>query len=334
MKTVFRRALLVITATILTVSFTACKGSAGNGSDHKEPGKGAQKGMNTYNIGRFSIDVPTEMKEAGRTHEFRYAEIEEFLWPKNVDREEARKEAWARRIAEINSNRPPRGIKKIIVETKESLSVGKWSKGVLYYGNDMSSKDGFWMIMADYGQVGAIFIIKGLIEYEEPMFDDLLEIARNYEPMKQDKVDSFHTAYGNITLPYLEQESSYVRFEGHPLDLMLEIEMTETNNVEESGPVERLAAAISTNFAPTVDVKKIRARKKNVAGLEGEELVVRLTDGGESELHFGWEYAGKQDSGEYPLIQIEMESPDGRVEEKLKVWDAILGSMKSLYKGK
>ena len=45
-----------------------------------------------------------------------------------------------------------------------------------------------------------------------------------------------------------------------------------------------------------------------------------------------WRYAGKKDSGEYPEIVLEMESPDGNLKEKLKIWDAILESMKPLYK--
>jgi hypothetical protein len=44
-------------------------------------------------------------------------------------------------------------------------------------------------------------------------------------------------------------------------------------------------------------------------------------------LSFTWLYTGKTDSGDAPKISIEMETPDGRAEEKMKVWDAILDSI-------
>jgi predicted small secreted protein len=331
-STIFRRTLLIITVAALAVVLTACKGGAGSGSDHKESGKGAKKGMNTYNIGRFSIDVPAEMKEAGRTHEFRYAEIEEFLWPQNMDREEARKEIWAKRIAEINSIAPPKGKKKTIIEEKEMSGIGSKAKAVFYYRSDTADDEGFWDLLVDYGDVGAWFKFRGLLEAKEEMLAWVVEIAKSYNNNRQAKVNSFHTAFGNITLPYLEQESSHVRFEGHPLDLMLSIEMTETHSVEEAGLVDRLKTAIATNFAPTVDVKQVRARKRMVAGLPGEEIVSVMSDKDGTIIDFGWEYAGKEDSGEHPEIQIIMEAPEGKLDEKLRIWDSILDSMKPLYR--
>ena len=330
--TISRRTLLVIAATVLAIGLTACKGSAGGGTDHKEPGKGARKGMNTYYIGRFSIDVPAEMKEAARTHEFRYAQIEEFLWPQNMDREEARKEVWAKRIAEINSISPPKGKKKTIIEEKELSGIGKKAKAVFYYRSDTADDEGFWDLLVDYGNVGVWFKFRGLLEAKEEMLAWISDIARSYNNSRQAKDNSFHTALGNLSLPYFEQESSHVRFEGHPLDLMLSIEMTETHSVEETGLVDRLKTAIATNFAPTVDVEQVRARKRTVAGLPGEEIVSVMSDKDGTIIDFGWEYAGKEDSGEHPEIQIIMEAPEGKLDEKLRIWDSTLDSMKPLYR--
>lgn len=330
--TIFRRTLLVMAATVLAVALTACKGSAGSGAGRKEPGKGARKGMNTYYIGRFSIDVPAEMKEAARTHEFRYAQIEEFLWPQNMDREEARKEVWAKRIAEINSISPPKGKKKTIIEEKEISGIGKKAKAVFYYRSDTADDEGFWDLLVDYGNVGVWFKFRGLLEAKEEMLAWISDIARSYDNSRQAKDNSFHTALGNLSLPYLEQESSYARFEGHPLDLTLEIEMSETHSVKESSLMERTAAAIASNFAPTVKVDRIRGKKRTVAGLAGEEEIIRGDDGEKRMLSFDWEYLGREDSGEHPEILISMESPDGDLEEKLKIWDSILNSITPLYK--
>ena len=134
-------------------------------------------------------------------------------------------------------------------------------------------------------------------------------------------------------LPYARAEKTYSRFEGHPLDLKLEVEMKETLKVEKLGVAERLAASMATRFAPGVDVDKIRSRSRAAAGLNGEELVMRMSAGGEdTQIQFGWEYRGKVDSGEHPEIQITMETPDGNLKEKLKVWDAVLDSFKPMYR--
>ena len=139
--------------------------------------------------------------------------------------------------------------------------------------------------------------------------------------------------HGVINLPYLEQEKSYSRFEGHVLELKLEVEMSETQEVEKLGVAERLAASIVTRFVPGVDVDRIRSRSRTAAGLKGEELVMRMSASGEeTQIQFAWEYRGKADSGEYPEIQITMETPDGSLNEKLKVWDAILDSFKPMYR--
>lgn len=216
---------------------------------------------------------------------------------------------------------------KIIIDEKEFSEVGKQAKGVLYYGDYMIEKRLFWDVLVDYGNTGLWLKIAGT--NSDKMIKNFSNILSNYklDTLANRTHGSFYLKHGVIQLPYLEQESSYARFEGHPLDLRLEIEMSETHSVEESGPVERLAAALSSNFAPGVNVKKIRAGKKVVAGLLGEEIIVRMDDGDEPELHFGWEYTGKEDSGDHPMIQIEMESPDGKIDEKLKGWDAILNSM-------
>lgn len=332
-STIFRRTLLIITVAALAVVLTACKGGAGSGSDHKESGKGAKKGMNTYNIGRFSIDVPAEMKEAGRTHEFRYAEIEEFLWPQNMDREEARKEIWAKRIAEINSQKAPEGKKKVIIETKMLQEISPWNYAVNYFGDYMDDETYYWDVLIDKGAVGYWLKIHGISNSH--MISNLSSIANSLTDDQKfitGSKQSFSMRYGSILLPYLEQESSHVRFEGHPLDLMLSIEMTETHMVRESGLLERTATAIATNFVPTVKVKRIRGRKRTVAGLIGEEEIIRGDDGEEKMLSFDWEYLGKEDSGEHPEILISMESPDGNLEDKLKIWDSVLSSMKPLYK--
>ncbi len=43
-------------------------------------------------------------------------------------------------------------------------------------------------------------------------------------------------------------------------------------------------------------------------------------------------YAGKKDSRVYPELLIEIEAKDGQLEEKRKLWDALLNSFKPVAK--
>ncbi|WP_318557042.1 T6SS immunity protein Tli4 family protein [Geobacter anodireducens] len=111
----------------------------------------------------------------------------------------------------------------------------------------------------------------------------------------------------------------------------IDIETTETHKVEEAGLIKKTMAAMATGFATGLNIDKIRSRKKTVAGLDGEEEVLRMNDGNKTVLNFAWEYRGRKDSGEYPEIRITMDSADGKLEQKLQVWDAVLNSLKPMY---
>ncbi|MFH1028812.1 MAG: T6SS immunity protein Tli4 family protein, partial [Pseudomonadota bacterium] len=152
------------------------------------------------------------------------------------------------------------------------------------------------------------------------------------------KGDWFFLKHGAINLPYLWQEKSYVRFEGHPLNLKIEIDMDMDagHKRPQFGLIEKASAAIDSGYASAanVSIKNIRSQKREVAGVPGEEVIDRLTDKDNKTLDFGWEYVGKKDSGEYPTMRITMESPDGNLDEKLKIWDAVLDSMKPMFERK
>jgi hypothetical protein len=65
--------------------------------------------------------------------------------------------------------------------------------------------------------------------------------------------------------------------------------------------------------------------------MKGEESILRISEDGEKTIMFTWEFNGKEDSGEYPTTTIEMEAPDGKLDEKIAIWDAVLDSMKPMF---
>ena len=292
--------------------------------------------MMTYPIGRFDIEVPKAFTLAIQTQKLRYVEITEILWPKDVPREQARKQLWEARLSEINKLRPPKGKDKALVETRELRGPGEWARSVLYLGNGASIKDGYWDMLAEMGTVAVWFKLSGLIQYQDDMLKDLIEIARAHhsgDPLSRGlKGDWFYTRHGALNLPYLEQEKTYARFEKHPLKLKLEVETKETHTdaPPDEGLLARTAAVIASGYAAGVKIERIRSRKRTLSGIVGEEEVDRMKSKDDAKLSFAWIYSGKKDSGDFPEIKITMDAPDSQLDEKLKLWDALLDSFKPI----
>lgn len=198
--------------------------------------------------------------------------------------------------------------------------------------------------MVDAGQVGVWLTGDPTIVEKEnvshKMANNIETISKAYHPLdlknltKQQPDNQFYLQHGVINLPYFVREQSIARFEGHPLDLklLIEMEMDFNHKIEPMGLITKtrgmLAAAL---FTPGGGMSKVRLDKRNVAGMPGEEAVLKVREGNDKNLVFTWEYNGKDDSGEYPTTRINMESPDGNMDEKLKIWDAILDSMKPMF---
>jgi len=291
--------------------------------------KGVQHKMKTYYMGRFAIDLPEEFKLEIQSQKVRYAEISDFKW-RERDREKERNSIWAKKIAEIKKLKLPKGKNQIIIEEVNFPNLGKWAKGILYYGNYVSPRTLYWMVLLDNGVTGIWLHIDGI--KKDQMSHHFMNLLSHYKYGFDNLTkNSFCLEYGRFELPYEEQESTYARFAGS-MGMKLEIDMNETHQVEEAGVLDRLAASLATNFAPGVDVEKKRIGKRKAAGLSGQEIIIRTIDDMGPELFFAWDYLGKEDSGEHPEIKIGFEGDDGNLEEKTRIWDAALDSFRPVYK--
>ena len=321
--------LRLILAALLTLTLSSCS----NAAEKKEINptgtrKGAQE-MKTYYMGRFAIDVPVEFKLAAQSQKLRYAELSDFMW-NSADHGEERERLWQQRVTEIKRLPMPVDKKPIVIEVATIPSIGKWAKGILYHGDYLLTQRLFYTVFVDYTNTAVWLTIAGTNKYK--MLKNFTNILTHYEPgLELVPKGGFYLKHGKVLLPYLEQEASYVRFEG-PMGMKLRVEMGETHKVEEAGLLDRLAASLAINFAPGVDVDKIRTRKRTVAGLAGQEVVVRLSDKKGKELFFSWEYQGKENSGVDPEIKIAVEEcPDEDLDEKLKLWDKMLESFRPTF---
>ena len=321
----------LLIAVMISLILCGFSDAAEKRTPHKPTGttKGAQRVMKTYYMGRFAIDLPTEFQLEIQSQKIRYAEVSDFKW-KERDRAKEREALWAKKIGEIKKLKLPKGKDRIIIEEVNIPNLGKWAKGILYYGNYVSPRTLYWTVLLDCGDTGIWLQIDGI--KKDQMSNHFIKLLSRYQYGFDNLTkDSFCLNHGRIELPYLEQEEIYARFAG-PMDMKLRIEMNETQKVEEAGVLDRLVASLAMNFAPNVDVDKIRTGSRTVAGLPGQEIIIRGTVNDVSELFFAWDSPGKEDSGEYPEIKIGLECPDGSLEEKTKIWDAVLDSFRPAYK--
>lgn len=333
---------LITTVLVLTTLLqTSCVAHDLNWGRGDATNKGVAQVMRTYFLGRFSIAIPEEMEEQSRLQKLRDVKVNEMIWPRESDHVKSREVEWDKFLAGITKLPIPRGKDRIIIKKYDLASTGKWAKGILYYNDQGNSRTAPWSLLMDTGSV-YVWLETIPVVVEEDLKKDLAisnlnEICQSYKTLETGgiKWGSFYLKYGAINLPYLWQEESYIRFEKHPLDLKIEIDMDMDSAYkrEKHGLIEKSSAVIDSGYAAMAQVKiqRIRSRKREVAGMPGEEVVDRLVTKDKTEFDFGWEYVGKNDSGEYPTVRITMESPDGKQEEKLKIWDAVLDSMKPMF---
>lgn len=329
---------------VLSVFFIIFAVTSVQGCDLKTNDKGENKNMETHYIGRFSIAVPTEMKQKIRSSKLRFVEIKEVVWLKDQSLETIRTAEWERIMKEVSQLIPKKGTDKVIIKTNDFPNVGKWVKGMFFHDNKYGSDEGVWTLLMDAAQLGVW--LKGdptMVEDENvshKMFINIENIARAYQPPEevkpkgQQSINHFYLQHGAINMPYLEQEESIARFEGHPLvtKLLIEMEMDCTKEIETQGLINETKAMLAVALVtPGGSITQIRLGKRDVAGMAGEEAVLKVREGKDTNLIFTWEFNGKDDSGEYPTTRINMESPEGNLDEKLKIWDAILDSMKPMF---
>lgn len=345
MITIIDARTIKIIAQLLSAALilSAC---ASGGCDKKTPlEKGAMEPVKTYYIGRFSIDVPAIMVQKYQSAKLGYVEIKEITWSRDKTPEQARTAEWEKFMAKVKEIKPPKGKDNAVIRIHDFPKIGKWAKGVFYYTDKVDNEYAPWALLIDVGQSG-LWLKSDRTEVEDEnatnrMSNNLISIAKSYQPLDvktlkvQTPDNQFYLRNGLINLPYSEQEESKSRFESHPLDFSISIkmEMDFSHGIEKKGLIEKTEKFMSSKIIPsTVKINKIRLQKREVAGMPGEEAALEGGEGKERELTFRWEYNGKYDSGEYPRTSIEFQCPSAdNLEEKLKIWDAVLDSMKPLF---
>lgn len=286
--------------------------------------------MERVYVGRFSLEVPAGARRYGEHDEVRDLELTEVALAEPLDK--AFGVAWARKLAEIAEIRAKRLEPEWIdgeVHSRHELEPGRFV-AVLYHTDNVKIAVQY-DALRQVGAAGLWLMRPGDTEDIRPTLDTIAVVGRAYQPRPAGappaKGDVFHLPHGAVVLPFHEQEKAKAVFKGGPLDVEIDLATESTPEPEGGGLMARFGQAVAkAGAAFAAGASPVRNRGRTVAGMKGEEFVMRDSEGGK--LYFMWEFRGEANSGARPEIQLQMITKDERQKEKMAYWDALVDSLR------
>ncbi len=294
------------------------------------------KDFTRHCVGRFCLDVPDTLGRTGDGYQLQHLSVEETLWKDPDDK--ARNGVWEARLARIRAleaqRERPGHVHGTILEKRSFDSIA--AQGVLFHRFAVPEIS-TWGALMRRGPVDVWLQIDGDSDRQQDWAARLMEVAGAYRlPEAREKLpargkDWFYLREGMVALPMKYMEEAKVRFESAPLDLKIEFSTKTINKAKRRGLMDAFAGAMAAfgsaltaeeNIVP----QKVRSRK--VAGLKGEEMILRMSDKHEQRLHCLWEYPGEVKSGSHPRMVIELDGDLEQEEALLALWEKLLDSVR------
>ncbi|WP_146209545.1 T6SS immunity protein Tli4 family protein [Vitiosangium sp. GDMCC 1.1324] len=284
-------------------------------------------------VGRFCLGVPASMARTSDTFALQYVSMKEVLWKEPDDK--ARELAWTARLARIEALKARRELPTDVQgEIRAQRELASGFRGVMFHEADNPALIS-WGGLLRRGPVDVWMQIDGDLDREDQWAARLVALSQAYRPMEPKEPwpvpgkDWFYLHHGLVALPMKFKEEAQSVFEGHPLNLKLAITTKTESRVNKKNLMQRLSdslALASGEMQGSLVTQKYKSRK--VAGLPGEELILRYTEGNDSELYCLWTYAGEENSGSHPKMTIEMESSLEQDDAKVALWNQLLDSVR------
>jgi hypothetical protein len=324
-----RRALL---RWLLSLALLSCS----RGGPKKEEGMSPEPAADMVRqcLGRFCLDVHKTMARSADTYEVQGVQIEELAWPAQV------KNPWEQtflariaRIEALKAEREDPGDPQGNIRERRTFKPNLL-QGAYFYRYD-NPELGTWGALLDAGTAGAWFQIDADSEHYEQAAQRLTEVANAYRLLEAGVArptpgkNWFYLRQGVISLPFQLGEEAHARFEGHPLKVKLDVTLETVFEIEQKGLMERFASALEKSGGTLLGASiPVRSGKRQVAGLPGEEMILKSNERNRSNLHFLWTTPGKVSSGNHPKIVVEMESSADQTDEKMALWDILVNSIR------
>lgn len=261
-------------------------------------------------IGRFSLELPGPMRRTSQRHAIRRCELEEVVWPEGTAPEHAFEQIWAERIGRVRGPFDERRLDP--------------------HRRALVHQDGGELTVELLVATGvALWLRRRANEPADALLGELTAVADRYR-VAAIETDALYLEHGAVLLPCGDIERAEVFLEGHPGLVHVRVTTQVMRRVPEQTLLERWAELGRTRTGRAVQrgVETVRAEARQVAGLDGEELVLRYAERGVTETDLRWEYGGRAGSGAAPNLVIEVSST-AELGEALAMWGALLGSVRA-----
>lgn len=285
--------------------------------------------LTEHRIGRLVLSLPAEMRRAGQEHILcSSVSIEEVEWTSS----NGYKKVWSDWLQKLSERRSPPGIQEIIIEQRE---IAPRCQGVLAHDSEHDRSIRTWFALLDVGTHGVWMECAREPHVPEQALARLYAVARSYRPVEaraRSLPDSwFYLERGAIMGFPLRDEYASVLFEGAPLEPGHKLSVRVVPGAEaQSGHMSRLRRALALGLSGESNVTVLRTGSRKVAGFEGEELIVQVETDGSERLSWVWSYAGQAGTLHAPCIELSMHAMGGEREEKQRLWENTLESMRHL----
>lgn len=327
-----RRCAAIPTAAILALAAASIAATSDARSKEASMSPAPEEANARRCVGRFCVDVPTEMQRRSESYEMQRVRLQELELSPPVEGALARtlQERLARIEALKLKRRTPTDPRGTILQ-KRTFQAGML-EGAVYqqYNNELAITVG---ALRQVGSAALWIEGGGDRKFTEEIAASVKDVGLAYhsrgrdEPWPVPGKDWFYLGQGAVALPFKEQEKASAGFEGHPLGVKFEVAIRTTAKPVRKGLMQRFSEAVmAAGPAFTGAGSPVKQRARTAGGLQGEEMIMRDSDA--KRLYYLWDFPGEPNSGAHPRITLQMETRDERFEEKTALWDRLVDSLR------
>lgn len=286
--------------------------------------------LTEHRVGRLMLSLPAEMRRAGQEHVlYSSVYLREVEWASS----NGYKKVWSDWLQKLSGRRAPPGVREIILEQRE---IAPRCQGVLAHDSEHDRNIRTWFALLDAGTHGVWMECAREPGMPEQALSRLYAVARSYRTLEKRgpllPEGWFYLERGAVMLSPLRDEYAFVLFEGPPLDPGHQLSVrVAPSAAAQSGLMSRLERALALGLPGESKVTILRRGSRRVAGFEGEELVIQVETEGSERLAWAWSYPGQGGMPHVPCVELSMHALGEAREDKVRLWDNTLESMRHLF---
>lgn len=305
-------------------------------------------GETPFYVGRFLMQLPSGTAVRGQEARVHDMEVEEFRWPADSSGHrvpDAFDEVWNARVAEVraDSTKRPRSAPDALRRVQQvSPSIRMMLRHDDSFGVQTGYAAGYAEALVDARDAGVWVRVNYEMGTDPAEAETLLsrivpQVARAYttyppQVTRDIAEPAFHLLHGAVRLPYEyhEQVTTWLELPRHDAAVTITM-VTSVGDGESAIEDARYRQATARLHFGDLELDILRARRRNVAQLPGEETVELAREPGSlARLAFVWEFRGVAGDPMRPHMRLEMETTDEAREAKVALWDRLLDSMQPL----